>query len=87
VEVNWEDWTAKIYFDLMKYAECSPMKLTPPAFKEQIQALINILGDYAYDNPRLADAESVKVRGCQGHTITQCYVYMSRTHKNTILHI
>jgi hypothetical protein len=24
---------------------------------------------------------------CQGHTITQYYVYMSRTLKNTILHI
>jgi hypothetical protein len=23
----------------------------------------------------------------QGHTIMQCYIYMSRTHKNIILHI
>jgi hypothetical protein len=38
------------------------MKLTPPALREQIQALVNVLGDFATGNARLADAESSRAR-------------------------
>jgi hypothetical protein len=46
----------------LKNFECNPLKLTPPALREQIQALINVLGDCATTNLRLGSAESSKAR-------------------------